>query len=492
MKKLILTILLFFMGVTMSLATELPKNVQAKLKKDIPGVTIRFDGLVEYPDKTQYLPIIPMDLKKTGDEAKIVLTHPANKTLNEKPDMVLFDNDFAMLRIIKSPNHNPTVIFYNEMPLIVKRGLLPQDLLVPENLVMPEELEILLGDLSIPLEKLSDEFAYFENFDRFFDPVKAQEQKKADALKAGMSSDKASATLAKKIMYGINYQANAVYLINSDTGKVFKVIPLRSNPSGFIMTRDHRYLLVTMLGSSKLSVIDLNTNCVVKEIESGLLPNSIAVDKVKNIAYIANQNSSTISIVDLANMDVTQRIEACGHPSKMTLSFDRKTLIYSDAMTDSIHQIVLNEDFNDDFFLFKTKNLSKALLYNNKVYLACRDKNYISVVDIGGSKPVPVNNIPVGNKPLDMSIVDSKLYVVNAESDSLSVIDLTKNEKIKDIALNTKGFPSKINILDTSVRAIISTASNYEYVLVDLEKDVVINKFPVDTIINSVILSQGR
>jgi YVTN family beta-propeller protein len=489
MKKLILTILLFFMGITMTFSTELPKNIQTKLKNDIPGVTIRFDGLVEYPDKTQYLPVFPMDLKKT-DEAKIVLTYPTNKTLKDKPDMVLFDNDFAMLRIIKSQTHNPTIIFYNQMPLCVKRGLLPQDLLVPENLIIPEELEILLGNLSIPLEKLSDEFAYFEDFDRFFDPVKAQAQKKTEFLKLPSAFDKNLPCLAKKIIYAINYQANAVYLINADTGKVLKIIPLRSNPSGFIMTRDQRYLLVAMLGTSKLSVIDLNTNCVVKEIESGNLPTSIAVDKTKNIAYVANQNSSTISVVDLTNMDVTERIEASGNPSKMALSFDRKALIYSDALTEGVHKMVLGGDFVDDKFLFKIKNLSKALSFNDKIYLASRDKNYITVVDIGAEKPVVVNKIVVGEKPLDMAIIDSKLYVVNSVSDSLSVIDLNTDKNIKDIPLNTKGFPNKINLLDTSVRAIISTASNYEYVLVDLEKDTVVKKFPIDTIVNSIIVSQ--
>jgi YVTN family beta-propeller protein len=155
-----------------------------------------------------------------------------------------------------------------------------------------------------------------------------------------------------------------------------------------------------------------------------------------------------------------------------------------------VHKVTLAQDFVDNKFLFKIKNLSKAISFNNKIYLACRDKNYITVADIGGEKSVIVNKILVGEKPLDMCIIDSKLYVVNAVSDSLSVIDLNTDKKIKDIALNTKGFPNKINLLDTSIRAIVSTASNYEYVLIDLEKDAVSNKFPIDTIVNSIIVSQ--
>ena len=82
MKKFLIIFLLvcLFSFINKACATELPIQIQNKLKKEISGVTIRFDGLVEYPDKTQYLPIFPMDLIK-NTEGKIITTYPANKTL---------------------------------------------------------------------------------------------------------------------------------------------------------------------------------------------------------------------------------------------------------------------------------------------------------------------------------------------------------------------------------------------------------------------------
>lgn len=488
MKKLILAILIFFVNTFTVFATELPPNVVSKLKKDISGVMIRFDGLIEYPDGTQYLPVLPMDLKSSDSDAKIVLTFPDKQNLNDKPALVLFDNNFAMLKIIKATNHNPTVLFYNSMPLCVKRGIFPQDLLVPENLVIPEELQVLLGNLSIPVAKLEDEFDYFQDLDRFLEPEKAQQVKRQNPLPSPVAFDKNFSCLANKMMYAINYQANVVYLLDSETGKVKKVIPLRSTPSNFLMTRSQRYLLVTMLGTPKLAVIDLETNSVVKEIDSGLLPTAIAVDKTKNIAYIANQNSSTISLVDLDNMDLLDKKDVQGTPSKITLSEDGKTLLYFDGAGETLYKITFGEDIDETELLFKTKNLSKALLINNNIYIANRDKNYVTVVNTNSKKPIC--QIPVGEKPLDMYAANTKLYVVNAESDSLSVIDLKTNQKIKDISLGTKGFPSKINILEPSSRALITTASNHEYVLVDLNKDVLLKKFPIDPIVSSVIVSR--
>ena len=488
MKKIVLTALLFFTAMTTVSASELPQNVINKIKKEVPNANIRFDGLVEYPDGTQYLPVFPMDLAQTGTEAKVALTFPANKSLRDEPPLVLFDNNFSMLKILKSQTHNPTVIFYNEMPLCVKRGLLPQDLLVPENLVFPEELQVLLGNLVIPTESLTDEFDYFKDLDRFLEPEKALQVKKQNPLPSPQSFDKNLPCLARKMIYAINYQANGVYLVDPETGKVVAVVPLRSTPSNFLMTRDQRYLLVTMLGTPKLAVIDLTKRAVVKEIDSGLLPNSLEVDKDKNIAYIANQHSSTISIIDLENMEVKDRIEVKGAPCRLTLSQSKKELFYLDSSTDSVYVILLGEDFNDIKFLFKTKNLTKTLFINDKVFVASRDKNYITAVN--GVSLKPIAQIPTGERPLDMYIYNSKIYVLNAKSDTLSVIDPVKNVKIKDIVLNSNAFPCKINLLDTPSKIIVTTAAKHEYILVDLNKESVEKKFPIDPIVNRIIVSR--
>lgn len=489
MKKIVLVLLLFFTAITTASASELPKNVVNKLKKDIPNVSIRFDGLIEYPDGTQYLPVFPMDLTQTGDEAKVVLTFPANKSLKDEPPLVLFDNNFSMLKILKSQVHSPTVIFYNEMPLCVKRGLLPQDLLVPENLVFPEELQILLGNLTIPTKSLDDEFEYFKDLDRFLKSEKAQPAKKQVEVPtpAPKTSGKTFPYLAGKTIYATNYQTNCVYLLNPDTGKVIASIALRSTPSNMIMTRDKRYLLLTMLGSSKIAVVDLAKREVVKEFESGQLPISVEIDKNKNIAYVANQHSSTISILDLENMDIKDRIEVEGNPCKISLSADKKSMLYLDGGTDNVYVILLGEDFREIKLLFRTKNLAKMLFTNDKIYIASRDRNFVTVVD--GVSLKPKAQIPTGEKPIDMCVFNSKLYVVNAESDTLSIIDTKTDTKIKDIPLCTSGFPYKINPTDNPAKIIITTAASHEYILVDLNKDSVDKKCPTDPIISNIIVT---
>lgn len=487
MKKIVLVLLLFFTAIMTASASELPKSVTAKLKRDIPNVSIRFDGLIQFPDGTQYLPIFPMTLEEKGSVANVALTFPAKKSIKDEPPLILFDNNFSMLKILKSQTHNPTVIFYSEMPLCVKRGLLPQDLLVPENLVFPEELQILLGDLAIPTESLDDEFDYLKELDRAIEPKKALQSKQRNPLPSPQFFDKKMPYLARKLICAINNQTNCVYLINPETGKIVTYIPLRSTPSSILMTKDKRYLLLTMMGSSKIAVIDLTTQVVVKEFDSGTMPNSLEVNKDRNIAYVANQESSNISVLDLGNMEIKSRIEVSGHPCKLSLSPDKKYLFYLDADTETVNVVILNDDFNEIKPLFKTKNLSKLLFSGDKLYISSRDRNYVTVINAISLKPV--NNIPVGEKPLDMMIYNSKLFVLNAGSDTISVIDLKTQKKIADIALCTKGFPNRINALEVPSKAIITTATAHEYVLVDLNKNSVEKKFPIEPLVSNIIIS---
>ena len=104
MKKLLINIFLILSIVllpSMAFATKIPEGVLKELKKDFPGVNVRFDGFIELPDKTQYLPVFPINLIKSSGPVKIKQTIPANTPLKNKPDMILFDNNFALLKIIK-------------------------------------------------------------------------------------------------------------------------------------------------------------------------------------------------------------------------------------------------------------------------------------------------------------------------------------------------------------------------------------------------------
>ena len=78
--------------------------------------------------------------------------------------------------------------------------------------------------------------------------------------------------------------------------------------SGLTGTAFAEKALVTGEKSNTLTIVDLDTDEVVKIITVGKVPHAIGVTPDKTHAYIGNRGSNSISVVDLASNDVVQTI----------------------------------------------------------------------------------------------------------------------------------------------------------------------------------------
>ena len=125
MRKILAAICLCFIACTSALAAQVPKSVQDFVNKDFPETNFRFDGAIILPDKTMYLPVFPA---KTNDAAELQIktSYPVNAQMKQKPDMLILDNNFVLLKVINT-NGKKTVINLNDPPEELQSGLLPQD-----------------------------------------------------------------------------------------------------------------------------------------------------------------------------------------------------------------------------------------------------------------------------------------------------------------------------------------------------------------------------
>jgi YVTN family beta-propeller protein len=67
--------------------------------------------------------------------------------------------------------------------------------------------------------------------------------------------------------------------------------------------------------SGTVSVVDLQTNTVVKEVEVGLHPSGLALDEAHRRLYVANANSDTVSVIDTDSLQVVETISVRPDPS---------------------------------------------------------------------------------------------------------------------------------------------------------------------------------
>lgn len=129
-------------------ATKIPDNVQKFVVKDFPNTTFRFDGVIILPDNTIYLPLLPAKIINP-EKLEIKQTYPTGKTLASKPNIVILNNDFALLKVLTDTNGNKTIYKMANPPMELRTGLLPQDMLVPKGLIIPENMKSIVGNLEI-------------------------------------------------------------------------------------------------------------------------------------------------------------------------------------------------------------------------------------------------------------------------------------------------------------------------------------------------------
>lgn len=151
------------------------------------------------------------------------------------------------------------------------------------------------------------------------------------------------------------------------------------NPGGIAFSDDSKRAYVALNAANTLGVIDLTKSPakLIGQIPVGNVPNSVVVRG--NYAYVSNEGGRPATSADFTN--------------------------YSDGTS-----IVV--DRKDAFTLTGT----------------------VSVVDLTAGKQVKA--IPVGLHPAGMTISGSDLYVANAYSDDLSIIDLNTNVVVRTINLS--------------------------------------------------------
>lgn len=255
---------------------------------------------------------------------------------------------------------------------------------------------------------------------------------KETPLKKGQSKD----TLNSKLFF-----------IHPVHGHVMSTIPVSGWTHHQSITSDGKYVLSTHGMRGAISVVDLESNEVIKTVQTGPVPNYTLITKDNKRAYVSNTGNNTISEVDLKSWKVKRTLKAGPAPEHMAFSKDEKTIFVTNpragkvsavsvksgkvTKTYKIGKAVHGLDIGDDgktlFVSSKKENklvavdtvtgkkkeltLSPAPYHLNtirntgKVYVSSRKKPIIWVVDQKSLKVINTINLPAGEAH-QMAIVE--------------------------------------------------------------------------------------
>lgn len=530
MKKKILTLLTLaiMMNGMSANAVILPHSMRVFLFENEQNTSIRFDGLINLPDGTMYLPVIPAVPAET-DNVKIKWTYPAHKKMKDNPDIIVLNNNYSLLKVIRDGN-KCTIASYRHIPDEIKTGIIPQDLLVPNGFYVSDEIAGLIGNLEIPVVATSlkgtTNFQVSANKSEVKTNKKIISKTRKKVLKTQMPKD-----LDDKMYLVTNFDSNYLKVFVPGRAEPVYGLKLKGVLKDAKITPDGKYLITAVFGKTFVDIADISNEQIVKSLELNTQPSEILIDKLNNKAYILGTEGKSLFIVDLSSMSITEKVELDAVPYRMALSPDGTQLAYADKSDDTIYVLKLDEYFKN-IPVTSFKNVSKIITDNNRIYSVSRVTNNLKISDYNLNKMIYVNEeeedkgailqkklagntarllgsislmparnsndhantetalteereLQTASKPTDLYLFENKLYVLCSGQNKLYVLDTDTLKFTKQIQLPLNGFARKITrIDDKSDIALITDSNSKKYCLINLKTSNIIGTYPVDLPIN--------
>jgi len=462
-------------------ATELPPGVLSYIRQKDPQVKVRFDGVVMFSRGDTYVPVFPQDLSLNPDPQQVVANFPAKA---KYPDLIQFDNNFFLMRLIQTASGRLTFPKMAEYPIQLKEGLLPQDFLLPDNLYIPVELKVILGGLpynpgaEVPAPKTGQ--------------AKPQQGK---SLQAGTSSSilvNGAPTpeflhqlkSTSKLTYVFDLTEQKLLGIDTVSGRKQAEVQLDCVPSSLKLSTDGALLFAPCLSTNELVVVDTGANLVKTRIPVGQRPDATLYLPASHQVLVSNRFSPYLSVVNSAELVSSQKVELPGNGGALTILPGTQTpqIAVADAFESKIYLLDLNSRLVSKT-LTAIEDISALQAFRDvqgkiTLWAISRTKNQLVVIDPDSDKILSM--IPVSAKPVDMGVYNDKVYIVCAGANQIDVVDRASRSISARIPLDSGDFPAGLVIMNDEKRAYVITAATNNLVVLNLDSNTIQNTLPVD------------
>jgi len=207
-------------------------------------------------------------------------------------------------------------------------------------------------------------------------------------------------------------------------GKMISTIPVGDTPKGIKAHPDRNLAFVANEASGTVSVIDLDSFTVTKEIEVGQIPHNIRFDSNGNMAYVTLQGEDKVAVIDVKNFEMIDSISVNELPHNLDLSPDGRYLYTSNIGTSDVAVIDL-----------QTKEIIKRVKVSaghhgidvtndgKRIYVSGIGSNMVNVIDAESLELIKQIEVGQGPHGIRTSYDGSKIYVGITTTNEILIID---------------------------------------------------------------------
>ena len=322
---------------------------------------------------------------------------------------------------------------------------------------------------------------------------------------APISSSGVAVSPDGSVIAAVNPDSNSVTLIDADTLDVLREVPVGIDPRTVAFTPDSRLMLVANLGSATISLVEIDSSGEVTHIPVGPMPYGVVVDGER--AFFAEFALGHIGMIDLSKKALVRRVAVAPFPAGLALRprvkgdnghdglllvthFFTGQVTAIDPQTMSVTtEVSTGADTNLSQFVVLAPDGAKAYVPQTRSNAANIARTFettvfpiVNVLDLGTLTLLPRQRITIdtADQPVNfpfaaaLSPDGSRLYIVNAGSDDLSVVGLDPGEWLAhiDVGANPRGIAitpdgsrlfvnnvldGTISVIDTSTLTVTDT-----------------------------------
>lgn len=203
---------------------------------------------------------------------------------------------------------------------------------------------------------------------------------------------------------------------------------------------------------------------------------SLMADSLAGELYVQYSNSNTISVIDLATNSILRNITVNGMVHNIKLSDDQMTLYILTSDGDSGTIFMLNTTTNELMKEIPTEvYVQDIAIFNGTMYASDVLGGRILVMDIDGTL---IDEIDVGSKPQYMEVrPDGQVLYVTSLAGPISVVDLGQKRAIKEI--DSGSMPHRPSFTNQGSILFVANTGSDTLSVIDSRKHEIIKSIPV-------------
>jgi len=262
------------------------------------------------------------------------------------------------------------------------------------------------------------------------------------------------------------YRGQVISVFDTKSAVKIADIPLDDDPTDVAVNVATNRLYVTKNSGDNVSVIDGNSNQVVKAIGQITNASQVAADPDRNRIYVMKPPEG-IFVLDGASDEVKSQIELGAYGGGGLVVHPDTGAVYTQNFIGSQLLVLEGEDA-------KAKEITKycggwegSLAINpetSRLYAVSSACDVLKVVDIANNVGGDTESVPLGSKPADVVVGQNgrKLYVANSSGDVVSVVDTATRKVVRNVGVGRE--PTRLAI-DQDANDIYALTTSGLYVI---------------------------